>query len=102
MLGLEMLDVAIGVIFVYLLISLICSAVNELIEAKLKLRAVDLEQGIRGLLNDPDGSKFTKSLYDHPLIYSLFKGDYDGDKMRKKTDKGNVLDNGEQVKDAGT
>lgn len=82
MLGLEMLDVAIGVIFVYLLLSLICSALNEFIEAKLKLRAVDLEQGIRELLNEPNGADFVKKVYDHPLIYSLFRGKYDPAEIR--------------------
>ncbi len=68
MLSLEMLNVAIGVIFIYLLLSLICSALNEFIEAKLKLRAVDLEQGIRELLNDPNGATFAKKIYNHPLV----------------------------------
>lgn len=82
MLSLEMLDVAIGMIFIYLLISLICSAINEFIEAKLKLRAVDLEQGIRELLNDYDGKGLTKDIYNHSLIYSLFRGEYDTSQMR--------------------
>src|SRR5436190_22299908 len=48
------LEVAIGMIFFYLLLSLICTALNELIEAWLKNRAYDLEHGIRKLLDDPD------------------------------------------------
>jgi hypothetical protein len=48
------LEVAIGMIFFYLLLSLICTALNELIEAWLKNRAYDLERGIRKLLDDPD------------------------------------------------
>lgn len=48
------LEVAIGMIFFYLLLSLICTALNELIEAWLKNRAYDLECGIRKLLDDPD------------------------------------------------
>ncbi len=84
MLGLEMLDVAIGIIFIYLLISLICSAINELIESFLKKRAKDLERGIRELLNDnPDTndaakrlSGITQLLYEHPLISGLYRGPY--------------------------
>jgi F0F1-type ATP synthase membrane subunit b/b' len=34
MLNTEILDIAIGLIFVYLLLSLICSAVNEIIETR--------------------------------------------------------------------
>ncbi len=37
------LDVAIGMIFVYLLLSLMCSAASEIIELMLKKRAIDLE-----------------------------------------------------------
>jgi hypothetical protein len=48
------LEVAIGMIFFYLLLSLICTAMNEMIEAWLKNRAYDLERGIRRLLDDPD------------------------------------------------
>lgn len=87
MLGLEMLDVVIGMIFVYLLLSLICSAVNEMIELKLKNRASNLEKGIRELLNEPvtkgtpnagnqNGNDLVRQLYNHPLIFGLFKGDY--------------------------
>jgi hypothetical protein len=84
MLGLDMLDVAIGIVFIYLLISLICSAINELIEAFLKKRAKDLERGIRELLNDHPGSlepgqensNVASLLYKHPLVMSLFKGSY--------------------------
>src|SRR5438034_355636 len=52
----QILDVAIGLIFVYLLLSLICSAANEVIELWLKNRAADLERGLRELLNDPQAN----------------------------------------------
>lgn len=81
MLSLEMLDVAIGMIFIYLLISLICTAINELAEAKLKLRAVDLEQGIRGLLNNNE--ELTQKIYNHPFIDGLFRGKYKVSDLRK-------------------
>ena len=45
MFGSQILDVAIGMIFVFLLLSLMCSALNEVIEAKLKNRATNLETG---------------------------------------------------------
>ena len=76
MFGSEMLDIAIGMIFTYLLLSLICSAINELIERRLKNRATDLEQGIRELLDDKDGTGLVTQLYKHGMINDLFKGDY--------------------------
>ena len=39
MLGSEILDVAIGLVFVYIVVSVICTAVREGIEAWLKTRA---------------------------------------------------------------
>ncbi|HSR93024.1 MAG TPA: hypothetical protein VLK88_17090 [Gemmatimonadales bacterium] len=71
MFGSTILDVAIGMIFVYLLISLICSALNEYIESKLKNRSKDLEKGIANLLGDP---QLVKDLYQHPLVKALYSG----------------------------
>jgi hypothetical protein len=79
MAGFELLDVVIGMIFVYLLLSLLCSAINETIEHFAKNRAKDLERGLRELLNDSTGSGLVQKLYDHGLISGLFKGDYDPD-----------------------
>ena len=70
------LDVAIGMIFVYLLLSLMCSAANELIELWLKNRAADLERGLRELLKDKDGSGLVNDLYSHQLVNGLFEGEY--------------------------
>jgi hypothetical protein len=69
MFGSTILDVAIGMVFVYLLISLICSALNETVEAWLKNRSKDLEKGILNLLGDPG---LVKQLYNHPLIKALY------------------------------
>ena len=78
------LDVAIGMIFIYLLLSLMCSAASEMIELMLKKRAIDLERGIRELL-DPDtksGSDgIVKNLYDHALVNNLFGGSYEGSRI---------------------
>jgi hypothetical protein len=63
-------------IFTYLLLSLICSAINELIERSVKNRAKDLEKGLRELLDDKDGTGLVKDVYDHGMINGLFKGDY--------------------------
>ncbi len=129
LLGSTALDVAIGLVFIYLVVSLICSALNEGVEAWLNHRSQDLERGICEMLTgtsstdavstfpnpkavDPaaaapaagalppaaappavvppaappapaavGGTTATKidivqAIYDHPLISSLFKGDY--------------------------
>ncbi|HEX8150892.1 MAG TPA: hypothetical protein VF591_27150 [Pyrinomonadaceae bacterium] len=66
--GSTVIEVAIGVVFVYLLVSLLCSALNELIEAWLKYRARYLEQGIRQLLSDP---QLADRFFEHPLVKPL-------------------------------
>ena len=76
MFGSEVLDVAIGILFVYLTLSLICSAIQEGIAAFFKLRAKDLYFGIRNLLNDPKGTGLAQDFYCHPLIDTLFPGPY--------------------------
>jgi hypothetical protein len=73
------LDVAIGMVFIYLLLSLLCAAASELIEMVLKKRATDLERGIRELLkpgSNPGAKDVVQALYNHPLINALFPGPY--------------------------
>lgn len=83
MLGLDLLDVAIGMIFIFLMLSLVCSAVVEMLEAWLKHRAADLEGGIRELLRDKDGTGLVTQLYNHPLVSGLFNGEYKPDAIRQ-------------------
>ena len=73
MFGSSIIDIAIGMIFVYLLLSLVCSAANELIERYSRKRGHDLEKGIVEMLRSPD---LVKSLYEHPIVYSLFAKPY--------------------------
>jgi hypothetical protein len=76
MFGSAILDIAIGLVFVYLLLSLMSSAVAEGIEAFLKKRGADLYRGLKELLGDSNGSGLVKQLYEHPLLAGQFKGTY--------------------------
>src|SRR4051812_9660221 len=71
MLGSPILDIAVGLIFIYLLLSLICSGMNELIAWSLGLRADMLEQGLKHLLDDKDLGGYAGKVYDHALVRSL-------------------------------
>ncbi|PSR52319.1 hypothetical protein AHMF7605_01670 [Adhaeribacter arboris] len=71
-----MLDVFIGIIFLYLLLSFICSAINEIVEGILKRRAADLHRGIHELLHNNQDNRLLDKLYTHPLIASLYRGKY--------------------------
>jgi hypothetical protein len=82
MFGSEVLEVAIGLSLLFLLISLMCSAVQEAIESVIKTRAMHLEWAIREMLSDRSGASVTQELFKHPLIFSLFNGDYDHDHLR--------------------
>lgn len=76
MLGSSILEMAIGLIFIYSLLALICSAIKESLENWLNKRAADLERGIREMFKDPTGTGLTKVFFDHPIICCLYKGWY--------------------------
>ncbi len=68
------LDVAIGIAFVYLFLSLLCSVVNEAIAGFLSLRAKNLVAGIQSLFSESktaDGLPFVEAIYSHGLIRGL-------------------------------
>src|SRR3954464_6400533 len=77
MFGSNVLEIALGLGVLFLLLSLMATAIREAIESVLKTRAVYLERGIREMLGDRDGIGIAKQLYEHPLISSLFRGDFD-------------------------
>lgn len=74
-----MLDVAIGLFFIYLTLSLLVSGIQELIATVLEWRAKQLKEAIQILLgdneaNDPSAKqdqKIANKLWNHPLIRSL-------------------------------
>ena len=71
MFGSAILDTAVGLIFVFLAVSLAVSAGNELLAALFKLRATNLLLGIQELLQDPSTEGLVTRFYKHPLIASL-------------------------------
>jgi hypothetical protein len=77
-----MLDVAIGMIFFYVALSVIVTVVQELLASALKWRARNLQKAIVELI----GSDLKKDFYTHPLIFPLFQGGVD--------DAGNPLEGG--------
>jgi hypothetical protein len=74
MFGSTILDVAIGMIFSFLAVSLFTSATVEAINSLLQLRAVNLKSGIMALVNDPRFAGLAKKLYEHALISPLGPG----------------------------
>ncbi len=74
MFGFPILEVAIGLCFVYLLLSLICSSVNETLAAMTQRRGKMLEDAISNLVGD-GGIK--DQIYAHPIIRSLSRKEKD-------------------------
>jgi hypothetical protein len=88
--GLPALDFAIGLSFVFLLLSVFASAIQEYIAALFKLRAKTLLRGLGNMLEGKDdpaqpvqkgtapppravGKDLTAQIYEHPLIRSFYK-----------------------------
>jgi len=63
------IETVIGLVFVYLLLSMLCSTIQEWIAAMLTLRANTLEAGIRSMLGNDNG--LVNRIFAHPLIKGL-------------------------------
>lgn len=65
------LEVVIGLIFVYLMLSLVVSAVNELASHFFAMRAEMLEKGITRLLQDDHLKNIKDTVYAHPVLQGM-------------------------------
>jgi hypothetical protein len=77
MFGSAIIDIAIGIVFIFLLASVIASTINEIILSFLNMRGKELLTGIQTLLDDTGASGLVNKLYNHGQIYGLFKGPFD-------------------------
>jgi hypothetical protein len=68
MLGSTLLDVMIGVVFIYLFLSLIIATFTEMLANMLKMRAANMEQWVNKVLEDP---ALAEKFYSHPLIKGI-------------------------------
>lgn len=99
MFGSELLEVVIGIVALYVLLSIVCTAAREGIESVQKARAILLIRGINELLssrcnldqgssilttvndyscmeNEKDDEKLKSAFYSHPMICGLFPVKY--------------------------
>jgi hypothetical protein len=79
--GSQVLEVALGLVFIYFVFSLVCSALQELVSTILGWRAEHLERGLRQMLHgELSGERAViDDLLDHPRIQELTKSS----KLRK-------------------
>jgi hypothetical protein len=69
LLGSNLLEVALGLIFIYFLLSLMCSALAETFSRFFALRANNLQTGIKAILQENEG--LVQAFNDHPLIKGI-------------------------------
>lgn len=69
MLDHPVIDIALGLIFFYVILSLVASAVQEWVASLLALRSKNLQAGIQNLI----GNEYAAAVYRHPLVKNLAK-----------------------------
>jgi hypothetical protein len=80
--SLAVLDVAIGLILLYVLLSLLVTTIQEAIASLLSLRSRNLADALANLLEDPELSQHPEyrsllaDFYRHPLIRSLYRREH--------------------------
>ena len=85
----DSLEVGIGLSFIFFLSSLVLASIHEMIETVFKARGRYLFDGICELFNDPlstvavGGESVAKTIYQHPLIRGLMRGDVGKPNFRK-------------------
>jgi hypothetical protein len=81
--GIDMIDVAIGMAFLFSMVALSASTIREMIESSLKSRAIMIETGLRELLSDREGNQIMEDFFQHPQIAALFAGEYRSDALTR-------------------
>ncbi|MCK1387530.1 hypothetical protein [Bradyrhizobium sp. 21] len=74
MFGSNVLDIAIGLIFTFLTVSLIASTVTEALSSAMSWRANTLFEGVKKLLNDQNFTGLAVDIYNHGLVNGLSSG----------------------------
>ena len=77
MFGSETLEVLIGLITIYLVFGIACTAIVEAVAGLLGLRSGNLEKALKELFagNLAQATSFVTAFYAHPLVQALSKGD---------------------------
>src|ERR1700734_1746081 len=74
MFGSNALEIATGLVFIYLLLSVLCTIINEGIAAAIEQRGKTLLEGVKNLLNDPEFNSLAQYVYNHGLIGGMMEG----------------------------
>ena len=71
MFGSTVLDVGIGLIFIYLVFGLVCTAVNEYLAQVLSLRSENLYHAVEGMFQCKYSALLAHEIFAHPLVQSM-------------------------------
>jgi hypothetical protein len=74
MFGSTVLDVAVGLVFTFLTVSLVCGLLTETWATIMSWRANTLLTGVQALVNDPGFTKLARTLYQHGLVSAQDSG----------------------------
>lgn len=67
----EVIEIVIGLVFIYLVLSLLSTTINELIFGLLHMRGKNLKKSLEYMLKDIDEDKLFKDFFDHPIFSKL-------------------------------
>ncbi|MFA6921270.1 MAG: hypothetical protein WC216_05460 [Gallionella sp.] len=78
MFGMESLDVMIGIITIYLIFALACTAIVEAYSAWRDVRSKNLEVALKEFLHgqNTDGGQFVDAFFAHPIVQTLSVGEH--------------------------
>lgn len=84
MFGSSILEVAIGMVFIYLFLGVLCTTINETLAAWKNKRGTTLLEGVKSMLSDPQFGALARSLYEHGMVGGISQKN----KGQKNTDGG--------------
>jgi hypothetical protein len=64
----QIIEIITGLIFIYLILSLLGTTINELIAGILHLRGKNLKKSLSYMLSDPDNKELLDKFSNHPLF----------------------------------
>lgn len=85
MFGSELIEVIIAIIGLYILLSIVCSAIREIIEVFQRSKPYYLHRMIFDMLGGEENDNLVSQFYNHPEIYCLFRGEIDLEKIKGST-----------------
>ena len=68
----QAIDVGLGLMFIYLVLSLVCTGINEFLAGIFQRRRRNLVKGLKFILTHDDHSNLVRDFKAHPLIQSLY------------------------------